>query len=55
MGGGVTDAFQLGHFLAVVERLAFFRLLLFSGHGKSLTTKAQRDEGEKLGEENIEH
>jgi hypothetical protein len=42
----VPDALQFGHLLAVVERLAFFRFLLFSGHGKSLTTKAQKDEGE---------
>jgi hypothetical protein len=31
MGGGVPDALQLGHFLAVVERLAFSRLLLIFG------------------------
>ena len=44
VGGGMPDAFQLGHLLAVVQCLAFFRFLLFSGHGKRLTTKTQKDE-----------
>jgi hypothetical protein len=42
----MPDAFQFGHFGAVVERLAFFGLRLFSGHEISLDREGTHKKAE---------